>query len=177
MALLMFLIALRILPPFFAFVGSFLFVLNWGDPLIGATNVLYAGHVNQFFALLGMFFMLLYIHSERKSWLFGTSACVGLSLLFKLHVPVIDLIGFSLLLCLKEQMIRQNIPEIGALRVHPRPNAVLLLRGLKLFGIFGAALFCFLYLAGAHLSLPRFLLFLLPICLICSNSGTSATCK
>ncbi len=166
MALIVFLIARRILPPFFAFIGSFLFILNWGDPLIGATNVLYAGHVNQFFALIGMLCMLLYIHTERRTWLLGVSACVGLSILFKLHVPTVDLIGFSLLLCLKEQAMGWNTPEARPLRAHPRHGTALLLRGMKLLGIFGAALFYFSRLAGANLGLYSFFLFLLPICLM-----------
>lgn len=166
MALLVFLIALRILPATFAFLGALLFVLNWGDPLIGPVNVLYAGHVNQFFALLGIFFMLLYIDSGRRSRLFGVSACVGLSMLFKLHVPVVDLVGFSLLLCLKEQSPGESMCRDASTGAHPSPQVLRLLRSLKLLGIFGAAIFFFVFLTGGRYNPASFFLFLLPICMI-----------
>jgi hypothetical protein len=166
MALLVFLIARRILSPIFAFLGAFLFILNWGDPLIVSTNVLYAGHFNQFLALLGVLLMLFYLHCGRRRWLFGVSACIGLSILFKLHVPVIDLIGFSLLLCLKEQADDPDIFADHTSFACPGPQVLQLMRALKLLGIFGVLLFYIVYLTGEHLSLPSFFLFLLPICLI-----------
>ena len=113
MALMVFLIGRRFLPSFFAFLGSVLFILNWGDPLIGAINVLYAGHMNHFFALLGMVLMLQYIETDRKPWLFGTSICVGLSMLFKFPTAVIDFIGFALFLCLREQIMKPDLSAAG----------------------------------------------------------------
>lgn len=166
MALLIFCIGSRILPPLFAFAGSLLFALNWGDPLIGPVNVLYAGHFSHFLALLGIFLMIRYIDTGNRAWLLGTSVCVGFSMLFKFPTAVIDLLGFALFLCFKEHWERLRESGTESLDARPRLQTLRVLRGLKLLGIGGAAIFYLIYLAGAHITLSTFFLLLLPLSLV-----------
>ena len=103
MALLIFLIARKLLPPLFSFASGVLFILNWGDPVQPGINILYAGHLNHFFALMGIFLMILYVEKGRLLWLAGTSLCLGISLLFKFPTAIIDFMGFAVFVSLKEQ--------------------------------------------------------------------------
>lgn len=162
MALLVFLIALRMLPTVFAFVGAFLFVLNWGDPLFGAINTLYAGHFNHLFALLGALLLLLYSDTGNKRWLLGTGICVGLSMIFKLPTAVIDLIGFALFLCLKEQVSKPSTETSQSLS-SPAVRTLQILRALKLIGIVSVIVFYLVYVVGSSVNLYTFFLFLLPL--------------
>lgn len=169
MALLIFLIGRRLLPPAFALIGSFLFVLNWGDPLFPAFTILYAGHFTHFLALLGMLLVLLYAETDHRRWLLGTSVCIGLSSLFKFQIAMIDLIGFALFLCLKEQT--KNVEAVGAgvSSDCPGTGQLQFLRALKCLGIVGVMGFYFIYLAWQHLDLPYFFLFLFPFALLLSH--------
>jgi len=162
MASLVFLIALRMLPPVFAFVGALLFVLNWGDPLFGAINTLYAGHFNHLFALLGVLLLLLYSDTGNKRWLFGTGICVGLSMIFKFPTAVVDFIGFALFLCLKEQVSNPS-PEIFHSSSSPAIGTLQIVRALKLMGIASVIVFYLVYVVGSHVNLYTFFLFLLPL--------------
>jgi hypothetical protein len=166
MAVLVFLIGKRILPSIFALAGSLLFVLNWGDPLIGPVNVFYAGHFSHFLALLGVLFMMQYIDTENRAWLLGTGVCVGFSMLFKFPTAVIDFLGFALFLCFREHQKSLHASGIGSLNAHPRLQTLQGLRGLKLIGVGGTAIFYFVYLAGAHLALSTFFLLLFPLFLV-----------
>ena len=80
---------------------------------------------------------MLYLQSERKRWLFCTSACIGLSALFKFHVAGMDFIGFALLLSLREQGRGPTIPETNSLDARAGLTAIRLLRAMKILGIFG----------------------------------------
>jgi hypothetical protein len=166
MALLIMLIGLRILPPPFAFLASILLAINWGDPLIGPVNALYAGHVNHFITLSAVLAMMLYLHSGRKRWLFCTSACIGLSALFKLHMAGVDFIGFALLLSFKEQGSGSSIPDSDFPDAQAGLGAIRLLRVMKILAIAGVAAFYFGYLTGPNLSVASFFMFDLPLCLL-----------
>jgi 4-amino-4-deoxy-L-arabinose transferase-like glycosyltransferase len=169
MALLVFLVGVRFLPPLFAFLGSVLFTLNWGDPLIGALNVLYAGHLNHFLALLGMVLVLRYTATGNRRWLFGTSVCVGLSMLFKFPTAVIDFLGFALFLCLREQGTPRPASDSAVAEKPPSQPMLQLLRALKLLGMAGVLIFYCGYLSGPHIDLYYFFLFLLPLFLILTH--------
>ncbi len=163
MALLIFLIAKRLLPPLAALVAAMLFMVNWGDPLFPAINILYAGHLTHFLTLLGMVLMLRYLTTGRMRWLLGTSICAGLGIIIKFQPAVIDLLGFALFLCLKEQITVKQDAAAEPSTAHPRIPALQFLRALKLLSIVGVGFFYLVYIAGAHLDLAGFFLFLLPL--------------
>jgi len=166
MALLVFLIARKILPALFALIAGFLFLLTWGDPYFPALNVLYAGYISHFLALLGILFMIRYVQRENLAWLLGTSACLGISVLFKLHSAVFDVIGFSVFLSLKEQArgFGPESPEGPTGGVGPTPTR--LMRAGKCAGVLMVVMFYLVLFARDHLDLYYFFIFLFPYFLL-----------
>ncbi len=166
MALLIFLIARKILPDFFALIASMLFILSWGDPSIPALNVLYAGTVSHFLALIGILWMLTYIERERRIWLFGVGACVGLSMFFKFHAAVFDLIGFAVLLSLKEHVRGAENGTSGTSGGSIGTVLISVMRGGKCIGVLAVMLFYGALFARDHLDLYYFFIFLFPYSLL-----------
>ncbi|NQU07296.1 MAG: glycosyltransferase family 39 protein, partial [Candidatus Abyssubacteria bacterium] len=166
MALLVFLIARKILPTLFALIAAFLFVLTWGDPYFPAMNVLYAGYISHFLALLGILFIIQYVKRENLAWLLGTSVCLGLSALFKFHSAAFDLIGFSVFLTLKEQARRfgPESPENPGADIGSIPTR--LMRAGKCAGILMVMIFYLALFVRDHLDLYYFLIFLFPYFLL-----------
>lgn len=166
MALLIFLIAKKILPNSFALIAGVLYILSWGDPSIPAMSVLYAGSVSHFLALVGILWMIMYIETERRIWLFGIGACVGLSMLFKFHAAVFDLIGFAVFLSLKEHMRNASDEASGVSGENSGPVLIPLMRGGKCIGVLAVVLFYVALFARDHLDLYYFFIFLVPYFLL-----------
>jgi 4-amino-4-deoxy-L-arabinose transferase-like glycosyltransferase len=163
MAVLIFLIARKMMPSFFALIAGVLFILNWGDPLLPGINILYAGHLCHFLALVAVVAMIRYIEKGAWRWLMLASLCMGMSLLIKLPTAVMDLIGFSVVLCLKEQIKhRPAEPRVGKIPEGWR----LLLRAGKSLGLVSVAVFYLALFAREHLDVHYFFIFLFPYFLI-----------
>jgi len=169
MALLIFLIGRKLVPPAFALLASLFFIITWGDPYFPAFNILYAGFVSHFLALLGILFMIEYVERENRLWLMGTAVCLGMSALIKFHAAIFDFIGFSVFLSLRGGAvgIAARAEEASDLADAARPS--LLLRAGKLLGAPAVAIFYLTLFARDHLDPYYFFIFLFPYFLLLAH--------
>ncbi|GAB4346582.1 MAG: hypothetical protein Kow0099_27880 [Candidatus Abyssubacteria bacterium] len=163
MAVLIFLIGRKLMPTFFAIVASVLFILAWGDPLPPGINILYAGHVCHFLALVGVLAMMWYVETGARRWLIIIGICMGLSLLIKLPTGIMDLIGFSVFLSMAE-LVRTPKSESGEAVVPSQWR--IMMRAGKCLGLVGVAAFYIILFATEHLDLYYFFIFLFPYFLL-----------
>jgi hypothetical protein len=180
MTLLVFLIARKLLSTFFAFVSAALFVLNWGDPYFTPMNILYAGHLSHFMALVGILLMMLYVEKDHKGYLVAIGLCVGISMLCKFHSEVFHFIGFCVFLSLKELSrvpssnrpdlhgespgcpSKQPIQDESNSHSIPSPHLIRWMRRGKLVGLTSLCAFYLWLFARDNLDVPYFVIFLLP---------------
>jgi hypothetical protein len=163
MAVLIFLIARKFMSLFFSMGAGVLFILNWGDIFFPIFNIPYAGHVNHFFLLLGIYLMILYVERDSRIWLWGVSACVGFAMLFKFHTAVFGFIGFVVFLSLKEQVRDAAQTPMTAPGKDAGQAFVFSLRALKFLGAVGVMILYLALFMPYHLDLPYFFMFLLPL--------------
>jgi hypothetical protein len=166
MALLIFLIARRLLPVLFSTLAGVLFVLNWGDPYSPVFNILYAGHVYYFLVLLGIYLMILYIERDGIVWLCGVSLCLGLAVLFKLPAAIITFIGFAIFLSLREQSGGSGTVGVVAANDSSASQSTNALRIVKCLGAAGIIVFYLALFMKYHLDIYYFFLYLLPLFLM-----------
>jgi len=164
MAALIFRIGCRLVPRGFAFLGSILFILYWGDALDLVFNAPYGGHCAHFLALLGILSMIRYVETGKKRWIAGAGFCSGLILLFKVLTGAFVLIGFGLFLSFKEQFSARG-QEHGDELVRRDGRRAFISSLVKFAVIIGTAIVFVLYFARFGLDLAYFVIFLLPLVL------------
>ncbi len=163
MAGLIFLIGARIMPYRFAFLGSLLFILCWGDPLF--PHILYGNHCVHFLSLLIILSMSGYIDSGKTRWLMVAGLLSGVAVLFKVPTGLFILVSLGMFLSYKEQFFETADP--AAVEAEEHSNIVLkfapLTRYVKMGIIVGCGAVFILYFRTYRLDLYYFIIFLLPL--------------
>jgi 4-amino-4-deoxy-L-arabinose transferase-like glycosyltransferase len=103
MAVLIYLIALRLMRSSFAFLSSLVFIIWWGDPSVPTPSFLYPSHISHFLGLLSILFLLVYDGTNRRFWVGCAGLSAGLGCLFKPTTGILSLLAFFLFLFVRGQ--------------------------------------------------------------------------